>query len=590
MHTKYFLLENINFPSDLKKLNLSQMPELCKQLRDFIIEKVLQNGGHFAANLGVVELSVALHYVFDTPNDKIVWDVGHQAYCHKILTGRRKIFDSNRKLGGISGFPNIFESEFDAFGTGHSSTAISAILGMATASLLNNNIEQKHIAVVGDGALTGGESYEGLNNIAVSNTNSLIIINDNDIGIDKNCGAINSHLRNINHDNNLFTNLGLKYIGIVDGHNVHELISCFKMLKDIKKPCVVHIRTTKGKGYPEAEKEQTKWHSTTKFIKIEKTYETLQKGKLRYQDIFGQTLIDIAEKNLKVCGVTPAMPTGSGMIEAMNRFPSRFFDVGIAEQHAVTFSAGLAKEGFIVFCSIYSTFLQRALDQVIHDVCIQNLPVIFCIDRAGNAADDGATHHGLYDLPMLLPLPNITIATPANAEELRKMMFYYSQYSFGPVAIRYPKGAIADEKFSYKTPVINNNLAEITQIEFGKQIAIIAVGTMLKNCYAATKILNEKKIYPSLFSICIVKPLNADKIAEIIKSHKLVITVEDGSIIGGAGSFIKSINSSLAFQSRIISLGFPDETIKHGSHSEIFELYGISPEAIANTIFQNILP
>lgn len=590
MHTKYFLLENVNFPSDLKKLNLNQIPELCKQLRDFIIEKVLQNGGHFAANLGVVELSVALHYVFDTPNDKIVWDVGHQAYCHKILTGRRKIFDSNRKLGGISGFPSIFESEFDAFGTGHSSTAISAIHGMATASLLKNNIEQKHIAVVGDGALTGGESYEGLNNIAVSNTNSLIIINDNDIGIDKNCGAINSHLRNINHDNNLFTNLGLKYIGIVDGHNVHELISCFKMLKDIKKPCVVHIRTTKGKGYPEAEKEQTKWHSTTKFIKIEKPYEALKKGKLKYQDIFGQTLIDIAEKNLKVCGVTPAMPTGSGMIEAMNRFPSRFFDVGIAEQHAVTFSAGLAKEGFIVFCSIYSTFLQRALDQVIHDVCIQNLPVIFCIDRAGNAADDGATHHGLYDLPMLLPLPNITIATPANAEELREMMFYYSQNSFGPIAIRYPKGAIVDEKFSYKTPVIKDRLAEIVQIEFGKNIAIIAVGTMLKNCYAATKILNENKIYPSLFSICIVKPLNTDKIAEIIKTHKLIITLEDGSIIGGAGSFIKSINSSLAFQSRIISLGFPDETIKHGSHSEIFELYGISPEAIVNTIFQNILP
>ena len=585
---KFSLLDSVEFPNDLKKIELNQLPLFCDELREFIIESVLKNGGHFAANLGVVELTVALHYVYDAPYDKIVWDVGHQAYAHKILTGRRKVFDKNRKLGGISGFPNIAESQYDAFGTGHSSTAISAVLGMATAAVLNKNLSQKHIAIVGDGALTGGESFEGLNNLAVSNTNTLIIINDNNIGIDKNCGAINNHLSHINPLNNIFTNLGLQYMGIVDGHNVIELVSSLKMLKDIKKPCVLHIHTIKGKGYADAEKEQTKWHSTSKYIKIENPLKISESNTPKYQDVFGKTLLSLSETNKNICGVTPAMPTGSGMIKAMNTYPDRFFDVGIAEQHAVTFSAALAKEGFKVFCSIYSTFLQRAYDQVIHDVCLQNLPVIFCIDRAGNASDDGATHHGLYDLAMLLPLPNITIVTPANASELQNMMNFFANSAKGPVAIRYPKGKIPDKDFRFENKYEDNFKPKINEIVKGKEVAIIAIGTMLCNCLNALPELNEKQIYPSVYSVNIIKPLDEVKIIEILKTHKLVITVEDGIIAGGAGTLIKVLNSDIGNKCKVIALGFPDKVIQHGAYNEIFELYKLSPQGIANTIVEYI--
>lgn len=588
MAAKFNLLDSVEFPNDLKKIELNQLPLFCDELREFIIESVLKNGGHFAANLGVVELTVALHYVYNAPHDKIIWDVGHQAYAHKILTGRRKVFDKNRKLGGISGFPNIAESKYDAFGTGHSSTAISAILGMATAAVLNNDFSQKHIAIVGDGALTGGESFEGLNNLAVSNTNTLIIINDNNIGIDKNCGAINNHLNHINPLNNIFSNLGLQYIGIVDGHNVFELISSLEMLKDIKKPCVLHIHTIKGKGYAEAEKEQTKWHSTSKYVKIEKPLKTSESNTPKYQDVFGKTLLILSESNKKICGVTPAMPTGSGMIDAMNSYPDRFFDVGIAEQHAVTFSAALAKEGFTVFCSIYSTFLQRAYDQVIHDVCLQNLPVIFCIDRAGNASDDGATHHGLYDIAMLLPLPNITIATPANASELSNMMSFFANNSKGPVAIRYPKGKIPDKNFNLENNRVSDFKPKINEILMGKEVAIIAIGTMLNNCLSALPELNQKQIFPTVYSVNIIKPLDEEQIIEILKNYKLVITVEDGIIAGGVGSLIKVLNSDSGNKCKVIALGFPDKVITHGSYNEIFELYNLSPQRIVNTIVENI--
>lgn len=585
--TKYDLLSGIEYPEDLKKINLNQLPQLCDELRSFIIEMVLKNGGHFAANLGVVELSVALHYVYNAPDDKIVWDVGHQAYAHKILTGRKNLFETNRKLGGLSGFPNIFESSFDSFGTGHSSTAISAVLGMAQAALLKNYFERKHIAIVGDGALTGGQSFEGLNNLAVSATNTLLIINDNNIGIDKNTGSVNKHLSEINPLNNIFTNLGLHYTGIVDGHDVSELVSSLEMLRDIKKPGVLHIKTVKGKGYPEAEKEQTKWHSTSKYIKIENPQKQILQSKPKYQDVFGKILLELANADSKICGVTPAMPTGSGMIEAMNVYPDRFFDVGIAEQHAVTFSAGLAIEGFRVFCSIYSTFAQRAYDQIIHDVCLQNLPVIFCFDRAGNAADDGATHHGMFDISMLLPLPNITIAVPPNAAVMRDMMHYFVKNANGPVAIRYPKGIIHDTEFNFDQLPETNFKKGIIKQNSGSKVAIIAVGTMLNECKETLKILEAKNINATLYSMQIVKPLDDEKVKEILAENKLVITVEDGCITSGAGSLIKIINSDNSFLCKVINLGFPDEVIPHGSYSEIFEKYGLDAQSIADVVIEN---
>ena len=377
LSSNYPLLETINYPADLRELSLNQLEQICDELRNFIIESVLTHGGHFAANLGVVELTVALHYVFNTPDDRLVWDVGHQAYGHKILTGRRENFHTNRKMGGLSGFPKMDESEYDAFGTGHSSTAISAVLGMAMAAKLDGNYHRNHIAVVGDGALTAGQAFEGLNNLSGSGTKTFLILNDNNIGIDANTGAINRHFNTIDPENNLFTNLGLNYIGPVDGHNILGLVKQLELLKEETIPCVLHIKTTKGKGFAEAEQEQTKWHSTTKYIKIEDPEIKPVNSKIKYQDVFGLTLKELAEANKKIAGVTPAMPTGSGMLKAMKAYPERFFDVGIAEQHAVTFAAGLAKEDYVVFCSLYSTFLQRALDQIIHDVCIQNLPVIF---------------------------------------------------------------------------------------------------------------------------------------------------------------------------------------------------------------------
>ncbi|NUM32325.1 MAG: 1-deoxy-D-xylulose-5-phosphate synthase [Bacteroidetes bacterium] len=588
MAAKFELLSDIEFPEDLKKLNLNQLPQLCTEIRNFIIENVLQNGGHFAANLGVVELTVALHFVYNAPYDKIVWDVGHQAYIHKILTGRKKVFYTNRKLGGISGFPNIFESPYDSFGTGHSSTSVSAVLGMAVAAKLLNETNKKHIAIVGDGALTGGQLFEGLNNLAVSETNTLLILNDNNIGIDKNTGTVNNHLSNINPLNNIFTNLGLHYTGIVDGHDVFELISSFKMLKDIEKPGVLHIKTTKGKGHPEAEKEQTLWHSTSKYIKIENPQKQKLNNKLKYQDVFGKTLLELARSNSKICGVTPAMPTGCGMIEAMNEYPNRFFDVGIAEQHAVTFSAGLAIEGFKVFCSLYSTFAQRAYDQIIHDVCLQNLPVIFCFDRAGNAADDGATHHGMYDIAMLLPLPNITIATPSNATDLRNMLHYFSKNAKGPIAIRYPKGLIPDVDFNFNNKVGINLPSGIIKQNEGKEVAIIAVGTMLEICKNAVKILASKSINATLYSMIIVKPFDETNIIKILAQNKFVITVEDGCKTNGAGSLIKQVKSDNNFLCKIINLGFPDEVIPHGSYFEIFEKYKLNAQSIADIVFENL--
>ena len=587
MTSTYSLLETICFPSDLKKLNHDQLPTLCDELRAFIIEKVLAHGGHFAANLGVVELTVALHFVFDTPNDKLVWDVGHQAYGHKILTGRRENFSSIRKKGGLSGFPKIDESEYDAFGTGHSSTAISAILGMATAAKLDENIHRKHIAVVGDGALTAGQAFEGLNNLSVSNTNSLLILNDNNIGIDLPKGAINRHLNTIDNLNNIFTNLGLSYHGPINGHDVLGLVNTLNSLKHNTFPQVLHIRTIKGKGFPEAEREQTKWHSTSKFVKIVNPDSKPLKKTLKYQDVFGLTVLELAKVNSKITGVTPAMPTGSGMLKAMEAFPERFFDVGIAEQHAVTFSGGLATEGYIVFCSIYSTFLQRALDQVIHDICLQNLPVIFCIDRAGNVGDDGPTHHGMYDIAMLMPLPNITMVAPASGIELRNMMHYYSSHASGPVAIRYPKGIIHGDEIDWQEWLTIPKKPETELISTGKDIAILSLGTMLQNCKDALDLLHKDGLTPSLYDVKVCMPLNKAVMDEIFNKHRTIYTVEDGSLVGGFGSVLKDYALESGKTNIIHSIGFPNRIIEHATVDELFETYGLNAMGISQIVMQN---
>ena len=586
--SSYPLLETIDYPSDLRKLSLNQLPQVCDELRNFIIESVLTHGGHFAANLGVVELTVALHYVYNTPDDRLVWDVGHQAYGHKILTGRRESFHTNRKMGGISGFPKMDESEYDAFGTGHSSTAISAVLGMAMAAKLDGNFNRNHIAIVGDGALTAGQAFEGLNNLSGSGTKMLLILNDNNIGIDPNTGAINQHFNTIDSKNNLFINLGLNYIGPFDGHDILGLVKQLEKLKTESTPWVLHIKTVKGKGFAEAEQEQTKWHSTAKYIKIEDPETKPITSKIKYQDVFGLTLKDLAKANKKITGVTPAMPTGSGMLKAMEVYPNRFFDVGIAEQHAVTFAAGLAKEGYVVFCSLYSTFLQRALDQVIHDVCIQNLPVIFCIDRAGNVGDDGPTHHGMFDISMLRPLPNITIVAPSTGNELRNMMHYYAKNANGPVAIRYPKGFINGEEIDWTMPPAKIVEPEIQLVSKGDDIAILSFGTMLQNCKEALELLKKQGVNVALYDMKLAKPLNCLILNNLFETYSRFITVEDGSKIGGFGNAINEYNTEIGANADIESLGFPDEVIEHGTTEELFSKFGLDAKGIANAVYRNL--
>ena len=440
------MLHNINDPSDLKKLATDQLPQLCSEIREFFIDKILKNGGHFSANLGVVELTVALHYVYDFKVDKLVWDVGHQAYIHKLLTGRKKEFDHIRKLGGLAGFPKMSESEYDHFGTGHSSTSISAILGMAEAAILDQK-KHKHIAVIGDGSLTGGMAFEALNNLGSSNSNVLVIINDNQIGIDPNSGAINHHLNTINENINLFKTLGLEYEGPIDGHDLNELITSLEKSIAVNSPKILHIRTVKGKGYLPAEKAQTDWHSVS-YVKIDPSKsKTDNPTPSKFQDVFGYTLLELAEKDPRIVGITPAMPSGSSMKILMDAMPQRVFDVGIAEQHAVTFSAGIAAAGKRPFCSIYSSFAQRAYDQIIHDVALQNIPVVFCIDRAGLVGADGPTHHGSFDIAYLNAIPNLTIISPMDEHELRNAMYWAVDFTDEPVVMRYPRGLGSKTKY-----------------------------------------------------------------------------------------------------------------------------------------------
>lgn len=620
----YELLNNINTPKDLKLLNVEQLPQVCRELRQFIIESLSHNPGHFGASLGVVELTVALHYVFDTPYDKLIWDVGHQAYGHKILTGRRDTFHTNRKLGGLHGFPNIFESEYDAFGVGHSSTSISAALGMAIASRLSGE-KRNIVAVIGDGSMTGGMAFEALNNMAASDPDMLVILNDNNMAIDKVTGGLSQYLLDIstsrtynnlrsritrlldkicpsnssrknlltkfnngiknliNRQSNMFEGLNIRYFGPADGHDVTYLVRILQDLKKIKGPKMLHVITVKGKGFTPAEQNQTKWHAVGGRFDIE-TGEVLDKTQdkptpPKFQDVFGHTILELARSNDKILGITPAMPSGCSLNIMMDEMPERTFDVGIAEQHAVTFSAGLAISGYMPFCNIYSTFAQRAFDQVIHDVALQKLNVVFCFDRAGLVGADGATHHGAFDIAMLRPIPNITISSPMNEIELRNLMYTAQLPDKGAFVIRYPrgKGSIID----WKQPMEEIPIGKGRLISEGSEIAYLTLGPLGVNVAKAITHLKTQGITPAHYDMRFAKPLDEEILHEVMKHFRRIITVEDGSIAGGFGSAIVEFAAHHNYNVEIRTLGLPDNFIEHGSPDELYKLCGLDYESLA---------
>ncbi|WP_420149795.1 1-deoxy-D-xylulose-5-phosphate synthase [Spirosoma sp.] len=625
------LLATISTPDDLRKLDKSRLPQLADELRQFIIDDVSVYGGHFGASLGVVELTVALHYVFNTPDDQLIWDVGHQAYGHKILTGRRDKFHTNRFYKGLSGFPKRKESEYDAFGVGHSSTSISAALGMAVASQLQGNFKRNHIAVIGDGALTAGEAFEGMNHAGTTDSNLLIVLNDNCMSIDPNVGALREYLTDITtshtynrvkdeiwnllgkmdklgktaqelvsqvqsgikssllEQSNLFESLNLRYFGPIDGHDIDHLVSVLADLKSIPGPKLLHVLTVKGKGYGPAEKDQTKWHAPGLFDKVtgvihKKIYDAPQPPK--YQDVFGNTLIELAEQNPRIVGVTPAMPSGSSMNLMMKVMPKRAFDVGIAEQHAVTFSAGLATQGEVVFCNIYSTFMQRAYDQVIHDVCIQELPVIFCLDRAGFAGADGPTHHGAYDIAYMRCIPNMIVAAPMNEQELRNMMFTAQsdevQQGQRAFTIRYPRGEGVMP--NWRTPLEKQFIGKGRMIADGENVAILTIGHIGNYAVEAMELLAKEGIRPAHFDMRYVKPLDEELLHQIFNRFDRVLTVEDGCVMGGFGSAILEFMANHDYMARVKRLGIPDTVIEHGEQIELQRECGFDPQGIAAAV------
>lgn len=621
------LLQKINSPSDLKKLSEDQLEEVCKELRQYIIDVVSVNGGHFAASLGVVELTVALHYVLDTPNDQLVWDVGHQAYGHKILTGRRDNFHTNRVYKGISGFPKRAESIFDTFGVGHSSTSISAALGMAVASVYKGEKDRQHVAVIGDGAMTAGMAFEALNHAGIANSNLLVILNDNCMSIDPNVGALKEYLTDITiskqyntfrsdlgyvlsklsaigpdalkyakkieksikgtllKQSNLFEALKFRYFGPTDGHDVKHLVKVLRDLRDIPGPKLLHCVTVKGKGYALAEKDQTKWHAPGLFDKItgeiKKThYDKPQPPK--YQDVFGHTIIELAEQNPKIMGITPAMPSGSSLNLMMKAMPNRAFDVGIAEQHAVTFSAGLASQGLVPFCNIYSSFMQRAYDQVIHDVAIQKLNVVFCLDRAGFAGADGPTHHGAYDLAYMRCIPNLVVSAPMNEEELRNLMYTAQLENAGPFVIRYPRGngVMVDWQRPFKALPIGKG----RKITDGEEVAIVSIGAIGNEVTKALAELNAEGYYPAHYDLRFVKPLDEAMLHEVFTKYPKVITVEDGCLEGGAGSAILEFMADHKYNAEVVRLGIPDAVIEHGEQPELWAECGYDAASIAKQV------
>ncbi len=621
------LLKKINSPADLKKISKDELHKVCDELRQYIIDVVSVHGGHFAASLGVVELSVALHYIYNTPYDQLVWDVGHQAYGHKILTGRRDNFHTNRKYGGLSGFPKRTESEYDTFGVGHSSTSISAALGMAMAAKYKGETNRKSIAVIGDGSMTAGMAFEAMNHAGVADSDVLIILNDNCMSIDPNVGALKEYLTDIstshtynkmkddiwnllgklplganfsremasklehsikgfiNSRSNLFESMKIRYFGPIDGHNISKLVDTLNDLKDIPGPKLLHIITTKGKGYALAEKDQTKWHAPGLFDKVtgeiyKKTFDTPQPPK--YQDVFGHTILELAEKNKNIFGVTPAMPSGSSLKIMMDAMPHRAIDVGICEQHAVTLSAGMATQGLKVFCNIYSSFMQRAYDQVVHDVAIQNLPVVFCLDRAGLVGDDGPTHHGVYDIAYMRCIPNMIVSSPMNESELRDLM-YTSQLEStkNPFVIRYPRGEGMMPE--WRTEMKEIEIGKGRKLKDGKDLAILSFGHPGNFAAAAIRNLKSDGIEPAHYDMRFAKPLDEEILHEVFSRYSKIITIEDGTIIGGIGSAILEFMSQHGYNAAIKMLGIPDRIVEHGSQKELHRECHYDADAIAET-------
>lgn len=621
-------LDQIEYPADLRsKFKEEDLPRICDELRQFIIDIVSEKGGHFGASLGVVELTVALHYIFDTPNDQLVWDVGHQAYGHKILTGRRDVFHTNRKYKGISGFPKRAESEYDTFGVGHSSTSISAALGMAVANRHKGLKDRQHIAVIGDGAMTAGLAFEGMNHGGVENANLLIVLNDNCMSIDPNVGALKEYLTDITTSHtynkvkdevwnllgkvskfgpnaqtiaqkisdglkttllkksNMFESLNFRYFGPVDGHDVEGLAKVMSDLKDIPGPKILHCLTKKGKGYKPAEEgSPTKWHAPGLFNK--ETGEIIKIAPKnpqppKYQDVFGHTIVELAEKNEKIMGITPAMPSGSSLNIMMDAMPERAFDVGIAEQHAVTFSAGLASQDLVPFCNIYSSFMQRAYDQVIHDVAVQNLNVVFCLDRGGLVGADGTTHHGAYDLAFMRCVPNMVVSSPMNEEELRNLMFTAQQENMGPFTIRYPRGqgVLPD----WKTPLRAVKVGTGRKIQNGEDVAILTIGHIGNYAVEACVTLEKAGISAAHYDMRFVKPIDELMLHEVFGKFNKVITVEDGCIMGGMGSAVLEFMADNDYHAQVKRLGIPDEYINHGSQMELHTECNYHPESIVAT-------
>jgi 1-deoxy-D-xylulose-5-phosphate synthase len=622
------LLSGINSPDDLKKLSSEQLHQVCDELRQYIIDVVSVYGGHFGASLGVVELSVALHYVFNTPYDQLVWDVGHQAYGHKILTGRRDIFPTNRKYHGLSGFPKRSESEYDTFGVGHSSTSISAALGMAMASHYKGEKDRQHVAIIGDGAMTAGLAFEAMNHAGIEKSNVLIILNDNCMSIDPNVGALKEYLTDIttshtyndlrdsvwkalgklpvgknftremaskleagmkgmvSKSSNLFEALKLRYFGPIDGHNISKLVETLKDLKDIPGPKILHIKTVKGKGYELAEKDQTKWHAPGLFDKVtgeiqKKKFELPQPPK--YQDVFGHTIVELAESNKNIFGITPAMPSGSSLKIMMDKMPDRAVDVGICEQHAVTLSAGLATQGMRVFCNIYSSFMQRAYDMVIHDVAIQKLPVVFCLDRAGLVGEDGPTHHGCYDIAYMRCIPNMIIASPMNESELRNLM-YTAQLESNelPFVIRYPRGeGVMPE---WRTAMKEITIGTGRKLKDGENIAILSFGHPGNFAAAAIRDVKAEGINPAHYDMRFVKPLDEAMLHEVFGKFKKIITVEDGTVVGGFGSAILEFMNAHGYKADVKIMGIPDRLVEHGTPKQLYDEIGIDANGIAEAL------
>jgi 1-deoxy-D-xylulose-5-phosphate synthase len=582
------LLENIHSPIDLRLLNEAQLPQLAQELRDFIINIVATKEGHLGASLGVVELTIALHYVFNTPEDLLVWDVGHQAYGHKILTERRTVFHTNRQLGGISGFPKRSESIYDTFGVGHSSTSISAALGMAIASNLKGNFEKQHIAVIGDASIASGMAFEGLNHAGVTDANLLVILNDNSIGIDPSVGALKKYFTSVKEgknpkQNNMIKSLNFDYSGPIDGNDIFAVVKELKRLQKIKGPKFLHLITTKGKGLQQAEENQVKYHAPGKFDAT--TGEIIPKSEEhlppKFQDVFGLTILDLAKKNEKIVGITPAMPSGSSLKFMMDAFPKRAFDVGIAEQHAVTLSAGMATQGMIVYCNIYSTFLQRAYDQVIHDVALQNLPVIFCLDRAGLVGEDGATHHGVFDLAYLRCVPNMIIYAPLNEIDLQNILYTVQLDLEHPIAIRYPRGrgVTINWETSYFGKYEKIEIGKAKQLKKGIKIAILSTGTIGNNVSLALAKIQHPENFAH-YDFAFIKPLDENELHSIFSKYESIITIEDGVINGGFGSAILEFAATHKYANKIQLLGIPDVFIEQGSIDEQQEYCKISVDSL----------